>query len=474
MKDNSVGSVVSHLQHNKLGTGAIVFFVLAAVAPIGSILGGSPVVFGAAGKSAPATYVVVGCLFLLFAFGYLAMSRHIAHAGGFVTYVSHGLGTKMAAVVGAIALLAYFSLVCGFWGFFGGITGFISGDLLGVVISAPVSIAAILALVTLLTYLGVDVSLRVLGTLLVFEMGVLVILAVAIVVQGGASGIEFSSFSPKGLFVPGIGIALLFATTSFTGFEATVVFSEEAKDPDRTIPRATYISVFIIALFYAIVTFTLALGYGTDEVQNAANANPEGFVFELAGRYVGGWFVTFMTVLILTSLLAMFLGFHSIAARYVFTLARAGLLPDYFGQANAKSGSPNRAILFTSAIVALVVGGFLFSGADSMTVVYPWLASLGTVSIQTMLVITSISVVAFFLNNKVDTRIWHTRIAPGLAALGFLATAYISISNYDALLGGQGGVARWLLLLIPIVGTAGWVVASMPNAKSLDFQKEPE
>ena len=36
---------------------------------------------------------------------------------------------------------------------------------------------------------------------------------------------------------------------------------------------------------------------------------------------------------------------------------------------------------------------------------------------------------------------------------------YLAVDNYTLLLGGQGGVARWLLLLIPVVAVVGWVTA---------------
>lgn len=475
MTDYGRSNVVSNLHREKLGVSAIVFFVLASVAPIGGVIGGSPVVFGAAGHSAPATFILVGALFVTFSMGYLAMSQHVVSAGGFATYVSKGLGRRAATAIGAVTLLAYTALICGLWGFFGGITGFVSSHLLGIVIPAPVGCAAVLCLVTILTYLGVDASLRVLGVLLLLEMSVLVPLCVAILHQGGAAGIDLSSFRPSGLSVPGFGIALLFATTNFTGFEATVVFSEEAKTPHRTIPIAAYIAIAIIASFYTIVTWCISIGYGAAHVQAAALANPEAFVFNLASRYVGNWLVTTMTILILTSLIAMLLGFHNIASRYIFALARAGFLPEYLGLANAATGTPQRAAICTSVIVLVIIGIFMAFGADPMTVIYPWLVSLGTVGILAMLIVTSVSVIAFFRRAPIDSRVLNTKIAPGIAALGFLFLGYMAITNYDALLGGQGGVARWLLLLVPSAGLLGWRIASRKIAAGLrlDYESNP-
>ena len=45
---------------------------------------------------------------------------------------------------------------------------------------------------------------------------------------------------PGNFFSGAPGIALIFALAGYIGFEATAVFRDEARDPARTIPRATY------------------------------------------------------------------------------------------------------------------------------------------------------------------------------------------------------------------------------------------
>ena len=66
------------------------------------------------------------------------------------------------------------------------------------------------------------------------------------------------------MFTNGIlGIAVLFALTGFIGFEATAVFRDEARDPERTIPRATYAAVLIIGAFYAVTVLGLRRGHRT-------------------------------------------------------------------------------------------------------------------------------------------------------------------------------------------------------------------
>jgi amino acid transporter len=325
-----------------------------------------------------------------------------------------------------------------------------------------------LALVTGLAYWGVDVSLRTLGVLLLCEVVVLLVLDVAVIADGGVSGNSVSGFEPSSVFGSGFGIALLWCAACFTGFEATVVFSEEAKEPRRTIPRATYLSIAFIGGFYALTTWALSNAWGVDAIQQTAIDRPADFIFAATDQYVGSAWSSIMQVLVVTSFLAMLLGFHNLFARYVFALGRAGMLPAAAGVADERTGTPRRAALAIGVVQLVVIGAFLLFGADPYTTLYAWLIALGTVTLLVVLALTSVAILAFFARTRVETNVWSTRIAPAVALAGFIAVTYLAIDNYTLLLGGQGGVARWLLLLIPVVAVAGWVTAGRRD-REVDF-----
>ncbi len=61
-------------------------------------------------------------------------------------------------------------------------------------------------------------------------------------------------------------IAILFCFAAFIGFEATTIYTEEARDPQGTIPRATYISVLLIGVFYMVTAWLMAVGAGVDKL----------------------------------------------------------------------------------------------------------------------------------------------------------------------------------------------------------------
>jgi amino acid transporter len=86
----------------------------------------------------------------------------------------------------------------------------------------------------------------VLAILVTLEFVIVLILDAAILIQGGQGGTAPLNAIPFtwASFVSGsVAIALLFNFASFIGFEATTIYSEEARDPKRTVPRATYVAV---------------------------------------------------------------------------------------------------------------------------------------------------------------------------------------------------------------------------------------
>ena len=80
------------LRKNALGAPHIVFFVIAAAAPLTAVVGVTPAAFQLGnGPGVPVTFLLVGGLYLLFSAGFTAMSRFVLSAGGFYAYIKAGL-----------------------------------------------------------------------------------------------------------------------------------------------------------------------------------------------------------------------------------------------------------------------------------------------------------------------------------------------------------------------------------------------
>ena len=87
------GAVSRALARDRLGVPAVLFFVLAGVAPLTVAAGVIPTAYATTGLTGiPAAFLVIAVILALFATGYMAMTRHITNAGAFYAFISRGLG----------------------------------------------------------------------------------------------------------------------------------------------------------------------------------------------------------------------------------------------------------------------------------------------------------------------------------------------------------------------------------------------
>lgn len=456
------------LRKNRLGVMAIAFFVVAAAAPMAAFVGASPVLFSIVGSATPLLYIIAAALIAIFAVGYLKMSQSIVNAGGFVAYISKGLGNKIAAGAAGIAIFTYVTLQVGLFAQFGVFAQQLMIQLLGVDLPPLFWIVVILALITGLTIIGVDASLKVLGVLIALEVLVVFVLLVGYVANHGFGIFSFSTITVSNMFNPGFGFALLFAFLCFTTFEATVVFAEEAKDPRRTVPRAMYLVIAFVAVFYFITTWATQGVVGSAEIQQVATDDPAGFIFSLATENIGQWLNITMQILVVTSFVAMLLGIFNMFARYLFALGRAGVLPQALSRTNRK-GAPTSGSIVNAIVLLLILGGFLLAGADAWNVVFLWFSAFGTAGFITILLVTSIAVMVFFIRAKTKSNIAVTFIAPAVSVVAFVYVAYLTWTNFDLLSGGNP-TARILVLMMPVLFIVGVIIGTVKKAISFENQ----
>ncbi|MFD0623781.1 hypothetical protein ACFQ2K_14330 [Streptomyces sanglieri] len=91
------GGPSGSLAKGQIGTFDLVFFVVAAAAPLTVLAGVAPFAIGIGGPGTPLGYLVSGALLVLFAAGFTAMSRYVRNAGAFYAYVARGSAVPSAS-----------------------------------------------------------------------------------------------------------------------------------------------------------------------------------------------------------------------------------------------------------------------------------------------------------------------------------------------------------------------------------------
>src|SRR5579859_8030650 len=173
---SSKPSTVSRaLARDRLGVPAVLFFVLAGVAPLTVAAGVIPTAYATTGLTGiPAAFLVVAVILALFASGYVAMTRYITNSGAFYAFISQGLGRVIGVGAALVALLSYTFLQVGLYGAFG--PNAASQAAAHWHLHAPWWVWALGAwtIITVLGLLRVDITGRVLGVLLIAEILVIV------------------------------------------------------------------------------------------------------------------------------------------------------------------------------------------------------------------------------------------------------------------------------------------------------------
>src|SRR3954468_1593189 len=271
-----------------LGVASIVFMVVAAAAPLGVIGGVVPLgIAGGNGAGFPATFIVATVILLLFAVGFTAMTPHVAEAGAFFSYVRKALGLPTGIGIAFVAIVSYLAIEAGVYGLLGP-AGASIVELFGGPALPWWSFALVAFAVT--AYLGhrnIALSSRVLAILLTAEIAIVAVLDLVIVVRGGDHGLSTGIVSPHAILSGSLGIGLLFAIISYVGFEATAIFRDEARTPETTIPRATYVSLILIGVFYAVTSWAMVSGWGDAEAVSRATESGSTFLSDTAQRYIG-------------------------------------------------------------------------------------------------------------------------------------------------------------------------------------------
>jgi len=422
-----------------LGTAGIVFMVVAGAAPLTVIAGILPLVLLTGnGIGAPVNYLIAGLVLIVFSVGFTTMSHHIKNAGAFFSYIQKGLGRIPGIAAASLALITYALLLVGVFAYFGESTRNAVLTMTGVDIAWWVYTLAGIALVAFLGFRNVEMSAKVLGLLLIAELLVVIIVDFAIIVVGGEGGLRADPLLPQNVFTNGFGIGFMFAIFGFIGFEATAAFRNEAKDPNRTIPRATYISVTIIALFYAFSAWVFINGIGVDSAVEAANEDPVGLVHDLGAQYAGAVVHDIMQVLLATSFFACVLTFHNVISRYLFTLGKVGVLPGALASVHKKHFSPWFASSVTAVVTAVLVIVFALPGFDPVIHIYTWMSGAATLGLTLLMSATSVAVLVFFAKNpQFQYSVWRTKIAPAIAVIGLGTAMVLIIINFEFLIGSM-------------------------------------
>ena len=462
---------VQKLRKHAIGLAGVLFLTVTGAAPISAMLFNTPIAVGFGnGVGAPAGFMFAAVVLVIFSVGYVAMARKKTTAGGFYSYISHGLGREIGVGTGYGSVLAYSVFEASLAG---GFAYFLNIKLAqyGTHIAWPWLALGMVALISILAYFDVRISTVVLAVGLISEVVILIIFDIVMFAHGG---LPLASLNPVnafkgfpasgGLLAGAVGIGLFFAFWSWVGFEMAPNYGEESRNPKKIVPRALYISVIGLGVFYTLTSWAPFAGYSTVHAAQAqAQNNSAQYYLGPANAIAGHWVGSIMSFLIITGSFACGMAFHNTTSRYFYSLGREGLLPRPLGKTHPRWKSPYIASIAQSVIAALIVLGFaVFIGTgDPLHIaylqVYGLMAVMGVIVILSVQALVSLSILIFFERHHPDeVHWWKTRLAPAISFISQLIVVIVLFKNI-LFLGSGYHYAVWLGpidLLVVLIGIA--------------------
>jgi len=433
------------LARDRIGAPGIGLAIASSVAPLTVVAGVVTTAIAVTGLTAvSAAMLAVAFALILFAIGYVAMARHITNTGAFYAYVSKGLGRPLGVGASWIALLSYNAFQVASYGGFGFIIAPLVQSWFGVDLPWWVFAAVAWAIVAYLGQRDVSVSEKVLAVLVISETLLVIVYAVAIFTSQGFQ-FDGGAWDFAQVFGAGGGALLAVAATGFAGVEQGAVYIEESKDPKRSVARATFATIVLIALLYSVASWVQISAAGDQVVDRARAEGPNMFFIQAGG--LGDWTVDVGNLLFATSLLAAMIAFHNIIARYTYALGREGVLPTVFGR--TVGGAPRNASFAQSAFALLVILVYLIGGFDPLVQLFFWGGTTGGVGVLLLITLTSIAVIGFFLRGGHGESLWRRFIAPVIATALLLVISYLAVTNLSTLFGVEPNTGP--ALVMPIV-----------------------
>ncbi|MEQ4567259.1 APC family permease [Paenarthrobacter sp. CAP02] len=460
-----------HRLSGNMGVGELVMNVLAFSSPLATVAGTLPVLLMFSGQTAPAIYLLVTLMLLIFSVGFVKMSRSVQGPGGFYSFVTAGLG-KPAGLGGAFLALFGYIFIGFFAPSFFGVTlqGFVLNTLGGPDIPWYWYALAITALTTVLAYNRIDLSAKLLTIVMLLEVAIIVVFDVVSFSANGLGAVQSAGFALPSITDATLGLALLFAVGNFFGFEATVIYRDEVKNPDKTISRATYLAVAGIGIFYAVAAWAFIAFFGADKIQSEAANNTVNLFNDALVGLMGRIFADVAVILLITSVLACMLSIQNIAARYSFALASDHALPSFLGRVHPKHKSPYASALAVGVVWAGAIVLFTVIGV-APEVLYPVASGSGTFAVLLLMFITSFAVLVYFIRRRgfAPESLWKTVIAPFISVLFLGAITYLAIANYPELIGGSAVLTVVFMAFTFALFFGGIVYAFFLRAKRPDI-----
>ncbi len=229
------------------------------------------------------------------------------------------------------------------------------------------------------------------------------------------------TFIPKGDFtimdyIKSFGVALVAVSFTYGGYQQTINFGEEVKNPQKNLPRGIFIGIVVIILLYLSVSFAYYKVIGFEELKNA-----KGIAALVAERMFGPAGKFAFSLLLFIAVLAYVNVLLLSNPRVMFAMSEDGILPKSFSKKDEK-----RDVLTVSLTVYALLSVVILFFADTFDKILSFTIFLDSIGM-------AFSAATIFIIRKKTkhlhkTQIYTMRFFPLMPIVFISAYLFVAIS----------------------------------------------
>lgn len=440
------------LKAGALGLPGVLMQSVTTIAPAIAGLFTIPFIASNAGVASPLAYF--GAFLIALSLGYVLsqFTKHMTSAGTYYTFVSRSVGGKLGFLVAWVYFLFYPVVIAQ--------VGSFMGDTLANTLNAHYGwtwfhwwyfMIFLIAFVGWAAWRGIELSTKVLVALGLFEILVVVALAVSGFIDPGPGGINLHWLNPgEAESGHAFFLGIIFAIFAITGWDAAAPIAEESEDPKRNVPRGVIGSILILGAFLVFVSWGQLTGWGTDQITSFIES-PELPAFVLGEKYWGGAWVIVLLALF-NSAIAVSIACTNAATRIFYSMGRSGALPKGLAKLDQKRQTPINAIWLQTAInVVLGLGLAVAIGVEN---VYNVTGTMFTFALIPVYLVANVGLYVYYRREHRDEfNLFGHVIVPIVSSIALIAVGYYSLNpmpEYPISLAAPIVVA-WLLVGVGVI-----------------------
>ena len=246
---------------------------------------------------------------------------------------------------------------------------------------------------------------------------------------------NFSPLMPMG--AAGVSAAASRVFFSYIGFDAASTAGEEAKNPQRDLPRAIMLSMVIVTTLYVLVAVA-AVGAREWTWFDGTQAALVQILLEITHQ---PWIALVFSVGAVLAIASIVLTVLYGQTRILMSMSRDGLVPEIFGRISEKRGTPVAGTLIVGIVVALTAG------------LVPLGALADATSIGTLFAFALVNIAVIYLrrNRPELKRSYKVAFYPVTPILGALMCIYLMVN-----LGGNTWVVFLAWMMVGLLAYFGY------------------